>query len=85
MIYGADKLGVDRHTQTDTHRQTDASNDNTQGQNWPRVKMKFMNTLSNWHNTYTFDHFKKRGIKANLDFQAKEMGPTNIGEFCIFP
>ena len=29
MIYGTDKLGVDRHIHTDTHRQTDAGNDNT--------------------------------------------------------
>ena len=36
MIYGADKLGVDRHTHR--HRQTQATTI-PEGQNWPRVKM----------------------------------------------
>ena len=40
MSYVADKLGIDGHTQTDTDRQTEARNDNTQRPKLASCKME---------------------------------------------
>ena len=41
MSYRADNQVIDKYTHTHTDRHTDVGDDNTQGQNWPRVKTRW--------------------------------------------
>ena len=45
----ADKPRVDARTNKRTHGQTDAVNDNTEGQNWPRIKFTVISKLTYMH------------------------------------
>ena len=54
MSYVTDNLVID--TRTDTHTHTDAGNDNTQSQNWPRVIKPQNHGKNNVHRLKTIKH-----------------------------